>query len=241
MRRLPVSSVDEAISLSAGAVGQSYRGGRLGQESFVLDGMGVKNQLDASSNSLGIRVPTSMITEASLTTNAFSARYGQALSGVINVVTRDGGSKWSGQAAYESDRLMTGNADFGLDRLLLQANGPLFAGITFVGVVDATGRMDADPTSAPAAERSARSAESSAIAILPHNSGEQLDLAGQAGHSRSGRSRRCGSSASTVPSRDCSTTSSSSTTSGLPRPSASPAVWSPPTTSTRRRRVQAHR
>jgi len=176
MRRLPVSSLEEAISLSAGAVGQSYRGGRLGQESFVLDGMGVKNQLDAASNSLGIRVPPSIITEASLTTNAFSARYGQALSGVVNVVTMDGGSKWSGQAAYESDRLMTGNADLGLDRLLLQANGPLFAGITFVGVVDATGRMDADPTSAPR-PTDPLDPRDSAAAILPHNSGEQLDLA----------------------------------------------------------------
>lgn len=176
MRRLPVSSLDEAISLSAGAVGQSYRGGRLGQESFVLDGMGVKNQLDAASNSLGIRVPPSIITEASLTTNAFSARYGQALSGVVNVVTMDGGSKWSGQAAYESDRLMTGDADLGLDRLLLQANGPLFAGITFVGVVDATGRMDADPTSAPR-PTDPLDPRDTAAAILPHNSGEQLDLA----------------------------------------------------------------
>ncbi|MEZ4412237.1 MAG: TonB-dependent receptor [Gemmatimonadales bacterium] len=178
MRRLPVSSVTEAISLSAGAVGQSYRGGRLGQESFVLDGMGVKNQLDASSNSLGIRVPTSMVTEASLTTNAFSARYGQALSGVVNVVTRDGGDTWRGLAMYESDRLLTGNADFGLDRLLLQADGPLFAGITFIGVVDATGRLDNDPVSAPA-PTDPLDPRSSAVAMLPHNSGEQLDIAGK--------------------------------------------------------------
>ncbi len=176
MRRLPISSVNEAVALSAGAVGQSYRGGRLGQESFVLDGMGVKNQLDASSNSLGIRVPTSMVTEASLTTNAFSARYGQALSGVVNVVTRDGGTTWHGLARYESDRLYTGNADFGLDRLLLQADGPLFAGITFIGVVDATGRLDNDPVSAPA-PTDTLDPRSSAVAMLPHNSGEQLDLA----------------------------------------------------------------
>ena len=49
LRQLPVSSVGEAIALSAGAVGTSYRGGRLGEESFILDGLGVKNQLDASS------------------------------------------------------------------------------------------------------------------------------------------------------------------------------------------------
>lgn len=176
IRRLPVSSVEEAIALSAGAVGQSYRGGRLGQESFVLDGMGVKNQLDASSNSLGIRVPTSMVTEASLTTNAFSARYGQSLSGVVNIVTKDGGTTWRGLATYESDRLFTGNADYGLDRLLLQADGPLFAGITFIGVVDATGRLDADPVSAPL-PTDTLDPRSSAVAALPHNSGEQFDIA----------------------------------------------------------------
>jgi outer membrane receptor protein involved in Fe transport len=175
LRRLPVSSLDEAIAISAGAVGQSYRGGRLGQESFVLDGMGVKNQLDASTNSLGVRVPTSMITEASLTTNAFSARYGQALSGVVNVVTRDGGPTWAGGVAYESDRLFTGNADFGLDRLLLQADGPLFAGITFIGVIDATGRLDNDPVSAPF-PTDTLDPRSSTVAMLPHNSGEQLDI-----------------------------------------------------------------
>lgn len=176
LRRLPVTSVQEAISLSAGAVGESYRGGRLGQESLVLDGMGVKNQLDASSNSLGIRIPTSMVTEASLTTNAFSARYGQALSGVVNVVTKDGGEVWHGQAAYESDRLFTGNADYGLDRLFVQADGPLFAGITFIGVVDVTARMDADPVSAPR-PTDPLDPRSTAVAMLPHNGGEQYDFA----------------------------------------------------------------
>jgi outer membrane receptor protein involved in Fe transport len=178
IRRLPVSSIDEAISLSAGAVGQSYRGGRLGQESFVLDGMGVKNQLDASTNSLGVRVPVDMLTEASLTTNAFSARYGQALSGVVNVVTIDGGPQWHGRAAYESDRAFTGSGDFGLDRLLLQADGPLFAGITFVGVVDATGRLDANPVSAPL-PTDPLDPRSAGPQMLPHNGGEQLDLAGK--------------------------------------------------------------
>lgn len=176
LRRLPVSSLDEALALSAGAVGQSYRGGRLGQQSFVLDGIGVKNQLDASTNSLGVRVPTSMITEASLTTNAFSARYGQALSGVVNVVTRDGGPTWHGLAVYESDRPLSGNADFGLDRLLLQADGPLVAGITFIGTVDATGRLDANPVSAPP-PTDPLDPRTTAVAMLPHNGGEQLDLA----------------------------------------------------------------
>ena len=97
---LPVSSLDEAIALSAGSVGQSYRGGRLGEESFILDGMGVKNQLDASNGGLGLTIPPDMLGEASLVTNAFSARYGQALSGLVNVVTREPGQR--GRAAPPS-------------------------------------------------------------------------------------------------------------------------------------------
>src|ERR1041384_5504790 len=110
IRRFPVTTWDEAVALQAGAVGESYRGGRLGQQSFVLDGLGVKNQLDASSGPLGVRIPPDLLTEASLTTNGFSARYGQAIAGLVNVVTYDGGDHWNGRAAYESDRLLPGSA-----------------------------------------------------------------------------------------------------------------------------------
>ena len=57
LRRFPVTTVDEAIALSAGAVGESYRGGRVGQQAFVLDGLGIKNQLDASTGPLGACSP----------------------------------------------------------------------------------------------------------------------------------------------------------------------------------------
>src|SRR5437899_2109422 len=139
----------EAVALSAGAVGESYRGGRLGQQAFVLDGLGVKNQLDASTGPLGVRIPPDILTEASLVTNGFSARYGQALSGLINVVTRDGGERWQGRAAYETDRPLWGAADMGLDRVVLSGDGPLLGGIRVAGALDAEARLDADPVTAP--------------------------------------------------------------------------------------------
>ena len=52
------------------------------------------------------------------------------------------------------------------------------AGITFLGVVDATGRMDASPVSAPP-PTDPLDPRTDAVAMLPHNSGEQLDLAGK--------------------------------------------------------------
>ena len=62
-------------------------------------GLGVKNQLDAASGGLGLRIPPDMLGEASLVTNGFSARYGQALSGLVNVVTLDPGERWVGRSA----------------------------------------------------------------------------------------------------------------------------------------------
>src|SRR5207302_6060403 len=178
IRHLPVTTLDEAVALSAGAVGESYRGGRIGQQAFVLDGLGVKNQLDASTGSLGLRIPPDILTEASLVTNAFSARYGQALSGLVNVVTKDGGEHWSGRAAYETDRPLWGGLDYGLDRLLLTGDGPLGHGIGLVGVLDAEGRLDADPVGAPP-PGDPRDPRFGAPGLLPHNSGERLDLGGK--------------------------------------------------------------
>jgi len=176
LRRLPVSSVDEAIALSAGAVGESYRGGQLGQQAFILDGLGLKNQLDASSGSLGLRLPPDMLAEASLITNGFSARYGQAMSALVNLSTRDGADRWGGRVVYETDRPLGNGADYGLDRAIFHAEGPLVAGIRFIGVADFSGKLDADPVNAPAPSdpRDPRHAEPW---MLPHNSGEQADLA----------------------------------------------------------------
>jgi len=178
IRRLPVTTVAEAVALSAGTVGESYRGGRIGESAFILDGLGVKNQLDASTNTLGIQVPTEILTEASLVTNAFSARYGQALSGIINVVTRDAGDRWSGRVAYEGDRPMPHADDHGLDRAVITADGPLGRGIGFVGVVNAQGLIDGDPVNAPAPTdpHDPRTAEPW---VLPHDGAERLDAAGK--------------------------------------------------------------
>jgi hypothetical protein len=175
LRRLPVTTVEEAIALSAGAVGGSYRGGRLGQQATILDGLGVKNQLDASTGGLGVRIPPDMLTEASLITNGFSARYGQAVSALINLVTRDGGDRWGGRVAYETDRPLPEGGDYGLDRVVLNLEGPLPAGIRLLAVADFSGRLDADPVNAPAPS-DPKDPRHDEPWLLPHNSGEQMDL-----------------------------------------------------------------
>ena len=178
LRRLPVSSLEDAIALQAGVVGESFRGGRVGQQSFILDGLGVKNQLDASTNGIGIRIPPDLITEAQLITNGFSARYGQALSGLVSVTTRDGGDTWRGRVAYETDRPMSGTADLGLDRFVAEADGPLFGRVTGVAVLDLSARLDYDAVNAPAPTDD-RDPRSATPRPLPHNSGESWTGAGK--------------------------------------------------------------
>ena len=178
LRRLPVSTLEDALALSAGAVGESYRGGRLGQQAFIIDGLGVKNQLDASTGSLGLRFPTDMLTEASLVTNGFSARYGQAISGIVNIVTKDGGNEWAGRAAYETDRPFGDGWDYGMDRAVLEADGPVAGGIRAVLSADVSAQLDADPVNAP---RPANPLDPRADApwMLPHNGGEQYNVGGK--------------------------------------------------------------
>jgi outer membrane receptor protein involved in Fe transport len=172
LRDLPVSSLEEALALSAGSVGTSYRGGRIGEESFILDGLGIKNQLDAASGGLGLQLPPDFLGEASLVTNGFSARYGQALSGLVNIVTRDPGDRWSGRLAYESDRLLGGSLDRGLDRFVAGAGGPLAGHVGFVAAADVNGRLDDDPVNAPAPADPIDPRHATPYP-LPHNSGER--------------------------------------------------------------------
>lgn len=167
---LPITTLDDALALTGGTVDQSVRGGRPGEQAFVLDGVGVKNQLDASTNGPAFTIPPDMLQEAALISNGFSARYGSAISGLINVTTRDGGDTWTGRAAYENDRPFPAGWDYGLDRAVVSASGPLFAGIRMVGVLDASGRIDAEPVSAPQPSDPRDLRHGSAL--LPFNSGE---------------------------------------------------------------------
>ncbi len=175
LRALPVTSVAEAIELAAGAVGESYRGGRLGQQALVLDGLGVKNRLDASTAQLGLRLPPDFVSDASLVTNGFSARYGQALSGLISVSTRDAGDHWAGRVAYETDRPLGQEGDLGIDRFVASVEGPVSGAVGVVATLDAEGRLDADPVAAPPPP-DPRDPRTQNPSLLPHNSGERVDV-----------------------------------------------------------------
>lgn len=92
MRLMPVPDMLEIISRQPGVVSSGgslhVRGGRAGEVAFLLDGIPVRSPVDNSFSSV---LPVSAVSEASIITGGASAEYGNAMSGVVNMVSREGG------------------------------------------------------------------------------------------------------------------------------------------------------
>ena len=69
------------------------RGGRSGQVSYYFDGFSI---IDPFVSNSGIRIMPNALEELSLTSGGYTAEYGEALSGVVSAVTREGSSKYKG-------------------------------------------------------------------------------------------------------------------------------------------------
>ncbi|HAP34701.1 MAG TPA: hypothetical protein DCQ28_01710, partial [Bacteroidetes bacterium] len=78
------------------------RGGRGGEVAYLIDGLPVRDPLSGSFNG---QIDKYAIEELQVLTGGFNAEYGQALSGVVNIVTKEGGDKYSGRIEYSSDQL----------------------------------------------------------------------------------------------------------------------------------------
>jgi len=106
IKELPVTDLGDVLSLQAGIVisqggGIHVRGGRSGQVAYQIDGVPVTDSYDGSSV---VEVNQNAVKEMQIISGAFNAEYGQALSGVINLVTKDGSNSFSGNIqAYSGD------------------------------------------------------------------------------------------------------------------------------------------
>jgi len=90
---LPVTEFQEVLELQAGLVGGSVRGGRKGEVVYAIDGVPVTDVYDGSTV---IDVNANSIQELQFVSGAFNAEYGKALSGYVNIATKDGSNKFEG-------------------------------------------------------------------------------------------------------------------------------------------------
>ena len=107
---MPVESFGAILSLQTGVVRGSggemhVRGGRSNEVSYLVDGISVT---DPYSQSMAVTVENSAIQEMEFVSGTFNAEYGQAMSGIVNIITKEGSSEYHGMMkAYVGDYFST--------------------------------------------------------------------------------------------------------------------------------------
>ena len=91
IKNLPVQSLSEIVNLQAGVIDGHFRGGRIGEVQYQVDGVTVNNPF---SNSSMLDIDRSVIEEVQVISGTFDAKYGQAMSGVVNTVLKTGSDKF---------------------------------------------------------------------------------------------------------------------------------------------------
>ena len=156
---MPVNSIQDILTTKAGFTtdaggGIHVRGGRTGEIGYLIDGAKVDDPLYGSfSNTLN----KDAINEMEVISGTFNAEYGDAMSSIVNLVTKDGGSSFHGKLEYTSPMInnspyrkanpFDGVTDEGnyenksmYDQqliplpgmLTLSLNGPVFSKLTFL-------------------------------------------------------------------------------------------------------------
>jgi hypothetical protein len=130
---LPVDAVGQILRLQPGVVegrggALTIRGGRPGEAATYIDGVLVRSVSGATGT---ISVGTNALEEASVTTGAVGAEYGDAQSGVVSLVTRAGGQKLRGNFAFATDEPAGNVYGVGNNRLEASLGGPLARNLTF--------------------------------------------------------------------------------------------------------------
>jgi len=136
---MPVDNVRQVLALQPGVVESgnfalSIRGGRPGEAVVYIDGAPVRRLAGDDGNAGSrqqLQVGTNALEEASVTTGALGAEFGDAQSGVIAYVTRAGGPNFSGSVSYETDEPFNSNASVGFNRAEASFGGPLLGNLTF--------------------------------------------------------------------------------------------------------------
>ncbi|MGO9482082.1 MAG: TonB-dependent receptor plug domain-containing protein [Candidatus Kryptoniota bacterium] len=92
-----VQDVKDVVSQQVGVVAADneihIRGGRSYENAYLLDGINIQDPL--AGTGFGLQLSSNSISEMQVITGGFNAEYGQATSGIVDVKTKEGGSKYS--------------------------------------------------------------------------------------------------------------------------------------------------
>lgn len=86
-----VASLTDILELQADVVDDHFRGGRVGEAMYMIGGGSIVNPLN---NNRAFSPIVTGLQQVEVYTSGFSAEYGNAQSGVVNMVAREGGDTW---------------------------------------------------------------------------------------------------------------------------------------------------
>jgi len=140
---MPVTEVNDVLRLQGGITqdadgGLHMRGGRTNEILYMVDGVPMS---DGYNGGISVQIENDNIQELQVISGTFNAEYGKALTGVVNMVTKDGGNDIEGFVNLYAGDHTTGDAAFldldsyNIDNdvsLSANLNGPIIPGfITF--------------------------------------------------------------------------------------------------------------
>lgn len=108
IQTLPVEDVQSLVNLQAGVIDGHFRGGRSGEVAYMIDGLTVNDGFSGNPN---LEVENSAVQEIQVISGTFNAEYGQAMSGVVNVITKEGGDRILGSFSSYAGSYLTSNTD----------------------------------------------------------------------------------------------------------------------------------
>jgi outer membrane receptor protein involved in Fe transport len=125
LKDIPVDNLREAVAVKAGVVAQGgelhFRGGRSGEVKFQFDGVEVSDPLFGG----GASIATLAVAGTEVLSGGFDAEYGNALSGVVSVTTKEGTEKFGGEVRWDTDRYGDPTKTFdNYDRFTFGFGGP---------------------------------------------------------------------------------------------------------------------
>lgn len=129
-KRLPVAQLSDLVGLQAGVTqvasrGWTHiRGGRFDDVSYLVDGVSAQDKVYGTLWS-SPKPTTDAIQSVVVITGGFDAEYGEAMSGIIKAVTKEGGSRTTGRLGLVTDEVFPNpDLNFGYNRISFSVGGP---------------------------------------------------------------------------------------------------------------------
>ncbi len=108
LKRIPTENLSQIINIQAGVVDGHFRGGRSNEVAYLIDGVSVT---DPFNGQLSMQIENSSISQMEVISGTFNAEYGQAMSGIVNVVTPEGSPQYHGSVSVYSGDYVTSHTD----------------------------------------------------------------------------------------------------------------------------------